>query len=454
MNNNIKNKILESIGKIHDKSEKCKLEASFFDSADKDLTLLSDYFGTTKSQSLIIAVIFSLAYRITSVEINDMTQHFECNPMKLLEFNDDFEQLRKMGIMKKERAMNMHHFESQKDHFTINEVISEAIIKNQPMPKLDKTRYKDVIEFLEGLYELGHQRDDEIKLTDESAVILEEHGLNIFSTKQKKENIISPNNITFKKLLFDEDKMKQLYTLKKLLKDEILIKTRERLAKKGLPKGINVILHGLPGTGKTETAMQLAKYTEREIIKVEISQSKSMWFGESEKLIKKIFTDYRAYSKDCDKVPILLFNEADALLTKRFQSGNSNTSQTENAIQNILLEELENFDGILFATTNLVGNLDAAFERRFLFKIEFDKPDMSVKARIWQTKIPALSEADCRSLATSFDFSGGQIDNIVRKSEIHEIIHGIKVELKGLIEYCREEMLERRQSKIGFNLSS
>jgi SpoVK/Ycf46/Vps4 family AAA+-type ATPase len=128
----------------------------------------------------------------------------------------------------------------------------------------------------------------------------------------------------------------------------------------------------------------LAIDTNREIMKVEISQSKSMWFGESEKIIKRIFTDYKAFAKESKQTPILLFNEADAILSKRNAAGSSNVAQTENAIQNILLEEFENFEGILIATTNLASNLDTAFERRFLYKVQFQKPSVNIRAKIWK----------------------------------------------------------------------
>lgn len=161
--------------------------------------------------------------------------------------------------------------------------------------------------------------------------------------------------------------MKQLETLKNLLPEEKFVETQKRLKEKGLPEGITVLLHGHPGTGKTEVVNQLAKATNRQIMKVDISQTKSKWFGESEKMIKKIFTDYQNFAKDCDQTPILLFNEADAIISKRKDLNSSNVAQTENALQNIILEELENFAGILMATTNLAENLDSAFDRKISF---------------------------------------------------------------------------------------
>jgi SpoVK/Ycf46/Vps4 family AAA+-type ATPase len=198
---------------------------------------------------------------------------------------------------------------------------------------------------------------------------------------------------------------------------------------------------------------QIAKETNRKIMKVDISQSKSKWFGESEKVIKKLFTDYKAFMEDSDETPILFLNEADAIISKRTATGDSNTRQTENAIQNILLEEIENFEGILMATTNLANNLDSAFERRFLFKIRFNPPSAAERAEIWKLKLPSLSTEDCNFLAEKFIFSGGQIDNIIRKSEINEIIHGEEVSLENLLVFCSEENLTEKHVEIGFNKS-
>lgn len=125
---------------------------------------------------------------------------------------------------------------------------------------------------------------------------------------------------------------------------------------------------------KTVSKLRLESKMDREIMRVDISQVKSMWFGGSEKRVKRIFNDYRSFMEECAKIPVLLFNEADAVFSKRMEVNSSNVAQTENTMQNIILEELETFGGIMIATTNLTDNLDAAFERRFLFKIGFARP--------------------------------------------------------------------------------
>lgn len=552
MGNSIKIKILNSIGKIYEESKGCKLEESFFIKNDKDLSFLSEYFQTTKSQSFFISLVFALNYKGDTVDLNDLIEYFNCNPMKILEYNDDFEYLYTKGIFEKQKSKHRMKLAGTNDQFIINEKISEAILQNKPMPEIKQEKIEDVIELLEKLYNIGEQRDDdeistyklfkqtkeiisvnlhfplikkvdqfnyniedtylylyliwktlsgtestdigralegiydnpskrlkymqrilskenvlvknnlieiveaqffndtEMKLTDNSLDILNECDIKLFVNKKKKENVLSPHEIPFRKLIFSESEMKQLFLLKDLLHDVKLRKTQKRLLNKNLPKGITALLHGAPGTGKTEIVKQIAKETNRELMKVEISQSKSMWFGESEKVIKRIFTDYNSFAKDCARMPILFFNEADAIISKRKALGNSNVSQTENAIQNILLEELENFEGILIATTNLANNLDSAFERRFLFKVQFQKPNASIRAKIWKSKLSFLKIKDCNLLADKFDFSGGQIDNILRKIEIHEIIHGGKVSIENLMFFCSEETLGNNSMKIGF----
>lgn len=184
---------------------------------------------------------------------------------------------------------------------------------------------------------------------------------------------------------------------------------------------------------------------------VDISNTNSMWFGESEKIIKKVFADYGRLCERSKIKPILLFNEADAIFSKRKDVNHSNVAQTENAIQNIILEEMENLDGILIATTNLADNLDGAFERRFLFKVRYDKPTIEAKKSIWQDKLPLLNDEEALSLATRYDFSGGQIDNIVRKAMMEEIVKGQKTTIDGLETLCSEERIAHNHvNKVGF----
>ena len=171
----------------------------------------------------------------------------------------------------------------------------------------------------------------------------------------------------------------------------------------------------------------------------------------AEKLIKKVFVNYNALVKREKICPILLFNEADAIFLKRKTGELRGAENALNAMQNIILEEMENFKGILIATTNLVRNLDPAFERRFLFKIRLSNPTPEVKQKIWADRLPRFSESEFEEIATKFDFSGGEIDNIVRKISISEIIEGTIPTLPLLDALCLQEKFERNPRRpIGF----
>lgn len=292
--------------------------------------------------------------------------------------------------------------------------------------------------------------DIDLSLSDASLNLLNDHGV-ILHRKKNNNSTITPESIAAKKLFYEMEEAQQIGELHEMMSEDCYINLMRRLKEKALPQNLNILLFGAPGTGKTETVYQLAKAAGREIMKVEISQSKSMWFGESEKLIKKIFRDYNDLAKQSTKAPILLFNEADAILSARKTNNPSSVSQTENAIQNILLEELENFKGIFIATTNLAENLDKAFDRRFLFKIKFNKPSIASRASIWQEKMNEISSNEAEALAADYELSGGQIDNVVRKAEIQMLLKGFPCTLEVLKQFCAQEIiLQKGFSSIGF----
>ena len=296
----------------------------------------------------------------------------------------------------------------------------------------------------------GFLNDIEFYLTDKNCQILAKDNIVIPSGNISKKNSIKAESISAKTLYYNDTENQQLINLHGLLKENKYSELRDRLNAKNLPLSLNVLLFGGPGTGKTESVLQLAKNSGREIIKVDISSTKSKWFGESEKLIKKIFIEYAEYSEKCDLTPILFFNEADAILSKRTTGSDSGTQKTENAIQNILLEELENFEGIFFATTNMAQNLDSAFDRRFLYKIEFTKPELKQRIAIWESKLPNLTTDDYFKLGSQFELSGGQIENIVRKSEISQVLYNTTPSFEAIVSDCLSEKNDQSKSGIGF----
>lgn len=291
----------------------------------------------------------------------------------------------------------------------------------------------------------------EISLTDKSLMLAQEAGLKILRRKKKSLNIIEANEISTKKLFFNAKENVQISLLAELLSKSSFEKIQERMASKGHPKGLTVLFHGFPGTGKTESVLQVAKQTNRDVIKLDISQTKSAWYGQSEMIIKRVFDDYRSLVNNSDVTPILLFNEADAIISKRVDVGTSSITNTENTVQNILLEELEKFEGIFIATTNLYQNFDTAFERRFLFKVEFCKPQKEVQFEIWKEMYPILTDFEIDELTKQYDLSGGQINNVIRKCEMFEIVKGQTTTFKVIEEFCEIEHLGvRNRQKLGF----
>lgn len=273
--------------------------------------------------------------------------------------------------------------------------------------------------------------------------------------KQGKKNdrdLRQCSDIVEKKLYYNRAESEQIERIKAVISTDGFDKVKSRLIESGFRSGISCLLYGAPGTGKTETVLQLARETGRDIFQVNISGLRDKWVGESEKNIQMVFDRYRKLCKGCTNAPILLFNEADAIFGCRFQNVESSVEKMDNAIQNIILQEMETFEGILMATTNLTGNLDAAFDRRFLFKVEFEKPCREAKQSIWKSMLPDLSTADCKTLAAEFDFSGGQIENIARKCKIDYITTGNPPALSRIQTFCREEHLNRsnRHRPVGF----
>lgn len=265
-----------------------------------------------------------------------------------------------------------------------------------------------------------------------------------------RKNIIKHESIISKQLYYDKEVAAQIADLGQLLEDSYYNDVCSRLRDKGYRSGFTCLFYGAPGTGKTETVLQLARQTGRDILQVNISEIKSMWVGESEKNIKSVFDQYRSRVDKATVAPILLFNEADAIIGKRQEGAERAVEKMENSIQNIILQEMENLNGILIATTNLAQNMDKAFERRFLYKIRFNKPTLEARIQIWHSMLPELSDDYIKVLAERYDFSGGQIENVARHYAIDTVLHG-NTSLETLIAHCDSEHLEQKDSrKIGF----
>ena len=305
---------------------------------------------------------------------------------------------------------------------------------------------------IEHVCEEGIANTSQIHLTAKARQILLSE-FHLHSSETAVAGLTKPESLIEKTLFYTDSNEKQVDELETFLMPERYKEIRERMKATGYRSGFACLFYGSPGTGKTETVYQLARKTCRSILAINVPEIKSKWVGDSEKNIKAVFDRYRLLVQRSEVAPILLFNEADAIFGQRMEGAQNAVDKMENSIQNIILQEMESLDGILIATTNLTQNLDSAFERRFLYKICFDRPDVSVREKIWHTMIPSLSSQECHYLAVSYELSGGQMENVSRKFTINAILHGDETDrMEVLRSYCGAEKLENKtQSKrIGF----
>jgi SpoVK/Ycf46/Vps4 family AAA+-type ATPase len=180
-----------------------------------------------------------------------------------------------------------------------------------------------------------------------------------------------------------------------------------------------IIFYGTAGTGKTMTAYSLAKSLKRQVLAFDCSKILSMYVGESEKNVRKIFDTFYELSEKTKTEPILLLNEADQFLGARSSGTITGADQMHNQMQNIFLEQIEKFRGMLIATTNLLENIDKAFSRRFNYKIEFKRPDTNQREELWELMLPIdapyAKDFDIKILS-EYDLTGGQISLIVKNT--------------------------------------
>ena len=382
---------------------------------------------------------------------------------KLLEENKQVEfskQIHALKLTKKEQALVVFfcHLLVNKEDDDIRIGQLEDLICNKSEFQRIKREFRtgEHILFKQQLIEHGCvdgiADNNRYKLTNSAKrTLLAELGVN--TTDENIANLLQPQQLTAKELFYPTAISNKIDELTKFFTQEHYLQVRERMSARGFRGGFACLFYGGPGTGKTETVYQLARRTGREIMVVDVPQIKSKWVGDSEKNIKALFDRYRELVKRRELAPILLFNEADAIISTRKSGAQNAVDKMENAIQNIILQEMETLDGIMIATTNLQENLDNAFERRFLYKIKFEKPDAAVRSKIWQQMIPELSENDATTLAAAHDLSGGQIENVARKHSINVVLHGEQENpLQSLLAECAAEHLNNKEQhrRIGF----
>jgi SpoVK/Ycf46/Vps4 family AAA+-type ATPase len=174
---------------------------------------------------------------------------------------------------------------------------------------------------------------------------------------------------------------------------------------------------GPPGTGKTICAEAIATSLGRQLLVVRYAELESMWMGETSKNVAAIFRTAR------EEQAVLLFDEADAIATRRSTSVDSGAQRESNSVVNVLLQELERYTGVVIFATNLAANFDPAFGRRIRTHVLFELPGETERAQIWKVQLhpsrtPLAPDVDFNALAHRYEVSGGDIQNAVLKAAL------------------------------------
>lgn len=367
--------------------------------------------------------------------------------------------LKRFGLVNENRLLfiYMAHLFVENNDDRINFSDINNLYDNDKIPNWCKNELRSrtselfCCKLIENVNEDGMARSDCFRLTEYAKTDLLSE-LNLTVNAKSDCDLIKWDSFPEKKLVYNVPEKKQVMELSPILSAERFSEVQSRLRNVGMRAGFCCLFYGSPGTGKTETVYQVARATGRDILRVDVDKIKSCWVGESEQNMKKVFDKYRNICKSTSLAPILLFNEADAILGVRMEGATRAVDKMENSIQNIILQEMEALEGIMIATTNLTTNLDKAFERRFLYKVEFNRPTVDARAQIWQAMFPALTERDACTLASQFDLSGGEIENISRKYMVNAILSGRDtIDLLLLAELCRNERIgTSTRQRIGF----
>lgn len=265
-------------------------------------------------------------------------------------------------------------------------------------------------------------------------------------------HLLKAADIAEKDLYYNGKEAADIERLYSLIAPDRFGQVQQTLASHGMRTGFACMFYGSPGTGKTETALQLARRTGRDIMQVNVTDIRSKWVGDSERNIKEAFDQYNMLCESCEVAPILLFNEADAVLGSRIKGAQNGVDRMENSVQNIILQEMEKLKGIMIATSNLNENFDPAFERRFLYKIEFLRPSANARRNIWKSMISELTDEEALTLAGRYDFSGGEIENVARKLLVEQLLTASNPvsTLQLVTKICDSEGISTIKRAVGF----
>ena len=202
-------------------------------------------------------------------------------------------------------------------------------------------------------------------------------------------------------------------------------------------KGILMLFHGKPGTGKTMTAHGVANHLGRRVLNVDIPRF--LESRDADRFLPGLFREARLNNA------LLFFDECETLFASR---------RGGNALMTLLLTELERFEGVAILATNLPEALDEAFDRRILVKVHFAEPDRAARAEIWRKhlpkQLPLAADVDLQALADRFEMTGGYIKNAVLMavaSAVHDGHTPRVVTMAALEQAARDQMLRPGQEE-------
>lgn len=348
------------------------------------------------------------------------------------------------------------HIHYQREHIDIADILSEIeedssntyLIKKKLKEQQLAIQQHGFIEYVKQQYGMHNL----VKPTQKLLEMLYEGEPQLKVVFAPKHCRLDPyDTIPSEQLFYNEQEQVQLDEVEAVLSIDKLGELQARLDKLGYTKGVNILLYGYPGTGKTASVKQWARKNQRHLLWVEVNKIKSPWVGESEQNLQAVFEEYEKACKVFPQMPILLFNEADAILGKRMDAQTS-VDRMENAMQNILLQRLEDFNGIFIATTNMANQLDKAFDRRFLYKIHFNKPSVTTRMKILESVFPFLNHEELLVVNEKYALTGGQMMNVKKRFVFQELLSGKEPNFTQVMA-CIEEEIQLSGSKreaIGF----
>ncbi|EOV9223112.1 AAA family ATPase, partial [Campylobacter upsaliensis] len=341
------------------------------------------------------------------------------------------EQILFLALLKEEYTLS-HENSSTREQNALLNLISENELELRQNKKLleDDSKLLNLIEYDEYLNAFG-ELSKSFFISDEmlerviNSPTKQNQKLKLESLVKEQEifELIEPN-IDINDIIMPENTKELLSNILKQKDKKVL----ERLSLWGIKSSKNIeakiIFYGPPGTGKTMSAFGVAKAMKKAVLSFDCSKILSKWVGESEQNVRKIFDTYKNIANSCKQSPILLLNEADQFLSTRIEGG-SGSDKMHNQMQNIFLEQIERFSGVLIATTNFLESLDSAFSRRFDLKIEFKKPDFKDRLKMWEKFLPQnadFEEAFELETLAKYELSGAQILMVVKNTALKTAI--------------------------------